>query len=77
MDLLSTGGGGSFKKGDAVEENEASGLLLMQGTLYVLDIVPDGKMYLSRQPDGPPLTDGHQCPRLFVQEKFRKIIRAA
>ena len=76
MDLLGTNGGGSFKRGDAVQEITPTGLLLMQGVRYVLDMYND-RMELSRILGGDPILGVDNKPIHFPVRNFRMFPTAA
>lgn len=58
--------------GDRVRQVEPFGLGIMEGVLYVVEVA-NGKLLLSREPEGTPLTDLHGRPRRYPRYLFEKI----
>lgn len=64
--------GEMINQGDKVQQIGPSGLGILDGIQYVVNVA-DGELELSKSPEGPPLTDFHGQPRHFPLIKFRKV----
>ncbi len=61
-----------FAPGDRVQQIAPIGLVPLNGETYVVRVSGE-ELELSRNPDGPPLTDLHGQPRHYPIYKFRKV----
>lgn len=63
----------SFSHGDRVQQVAQIGLGFLTSMCYVLAVEDMGEIILSKEADGPPLTDLSGEPRHYPSRKFRKV----
>ena len=63
----------SISRGDKVQQIAPVGLVNLVGAVFVVDVVQGTFLELSKEPNGPSLTDLHGQTRHYPLQRFRKI----
>ena len=65
-------GGETLVRGDKVQQIAPVGLFSLVGSVFVVD-VGQGTLELSKEPNGPSLTDLYGQTRRYPLQRFRKV----